>query len=162
MYWIDSSALIYARRTAYRLEPPESPHGKDFWSFLSKQVTKGEVCAPINVYIDIMDGEPDYLTQWIKGKSGCQVVPPPAVQAHFKTIAKYVQANYKQSKYEEFLNVSDPWVIACAMAVGGTVAAEESRKRKKKIQIPEICDKFEVDYTSLDGMLRSLQAPWLK
>ena len=42
---------------------------------------------------------------------------------------------------------ADPWVIASAWFVGGTVITHESTSRRRKIRIPVVCQHFGVPFT---------------
>jgi hypothetical protein len=124
-------------------------------------VGQGAVCAPKKVYDEVMKGK-DYLRKWIKSRSGCRVPPSREVQNEFRRIAAMVKGQYSNSKAVEFLSSGDGWVIASALANGGTVVTLESLSRKKKVRMPEICDALEVKYCrNLEEMLSDLGADFL-
>ena len=69
-------------------------------------------------------------------------------------IADFVQSNYKRNQYEEFLVGADPWLIATAKCMGGTVITGESKSRKRKIRIPTICAEFGVPSAEIWAMVQ--------
>lgn len=155
-FWLDASSLIQASRHRY---PPKT--AGYFWSFLGGEITKGSVCAPRQVFQEIADGD-DYLKRWTHNRRAALCTATgKQVQDEYKKIAHYVRQSYAVPWIEEFLDGGDAWVIACAMASGGTVVTEESTSRKDKIRIPVICQHFQHKWTDTDGLLLDLNASFL-
>jgi len=59
-------------------------------------------------------------------------------------ISKLVDSNFTSA---------DPWVIASAWFVGGTVITHESTSRRRKIRIPVVCQHFGVPFTDIVAVL---------
>lgn len=73
-------------------------------------------------------------------------------------IADYVKGHYPPHQAAAFLDGADPWIIAHAMAYGGTVVTFESRAPKSnKPKIPDVADHFGVVSTDLWKLLRQLR-----
>lgn len=80
------------------------------------------------------------------------------MQDCYRDIANYIVANFSREKAEDFLSGADPWVIASAWYVGGTVVTHESSSRKRKIRIPVICQHFGVPFTDIVAVLDHFNA----
>ena len=61
-----------------------------------------------------------------------------------------------------FLDRADPWVIAHAIVNGGTVVTHEKRNpdASYKVKIPNMCERFNVNYIDAYQMLRDQGAAW--
>jgi hypothetical protein len=129
-----------------------------FWSFLSARIEDGSIFSPKAVYDELLEYE-DQLSTWAKSrKRGIGVAPVPGVQDCYRDIANYIVANFSREKAEDFLSGADPWVIASAWYVGGTVVTHESSSRKRKIRIPVICQHFGVPFTDIVAVLDHFNA----
>lgn len=64
---------------------------------------------------------------------------------------------FKDRWREEFLACADPWVIAYAKVIGGTVVTmEQLASTGSKVKIPDICDALSVAWINTYNVLRSL------
>jgi hypothetical protein len=56
------------------------------------------------------------------------------------------------------VNGADPWIIAHAIADGGTVVSQETDKRPNanRVRIPDVCQHFGVPCIKVWDMLRNL------
>jgi len=75
----------------------------------------------------------------------------PLVQAAYREISDYVDDKYKDAspaKVGDFLAKADCWIIAHALAKGGTVVTRESKvdKTSQTPKLPNVCEKFEVPF----------------
>jgi len=59
----------------------------------------------------------------------------------------------------EFASVADSWLIAYAKAYGCTVVTNETYNKeiRRKIQIPNVCEAFGIEYMNTFEMLRKLK-----
>ena len=130
-----------------------------FWAFLSQHIEEGTMCSPSFVYDELVVYKDD-LAKWIKTRKtkGLRVATDGHIQGEYRKIADHVATNYTQPKSEEFLTGADPWVIACALHVGGTVVTQESTSRTRKVRIPTICKEFNVPCVDTFQMLHYLNA----
>jgi hypothetical protein len=157
-FWLDANVLIEAQNRWYPFELVPK-----FWGLLSEEIESGSICCPKAVFDEIVPRKDqldnrvkDQLSVWVKTRKddGLCVPPTDAIQAQFKLIADHVVANFSRHHYEEFLTVADPWLIATAKVIGGTVVTGESESRKKKIRIPSICRAFAIPCIDLPTMVR--------
>jgi hypothetical protein len=153
-FWLDTNVFVEAKNRYYTFERVPK-----FWSFLSQQIEEGTVCSPNFVYDELVVYK-DQLAVWIKTRKtkGLCVTTDGHIQAEYKKIADHVATNYTRPKSEEFLTGADPWVITCALHVGGTVVTQESTSRTKKVRIPTICKEFNVACIDTFQMLNYLNA----
>jgi hypothetical protein len=128
--------------------------------FYFKQLEAGTIKAPKIVWQEVHDGT-DELAQWVsqRREKGLWVNASQDVQKHFGTVSAHVASKYKPHQAGEFLKGGDGWVIAHAMASGGTVVTEEStRSRKAKVKIPTVCKALSVRCVNTFTMLEELNA----
>jgi hypothetical protein len=153
-FWLDTNVFIEAKNRYYTFE-----RVPQFWVFLDGQLSAGSLCSPKLVYDELVAYK-DHLATWIRGRKdrGLCVRPTDQIQAGFRLIADHVDATYKRYQSEEFLSAADPWVIACAMEIGGTVVTQDSMSRKRKIRIPTVCKQFDVRCVDTFEMLEHLNA----
>jgi len=94
------------------------------------------------------------LTQWVSKKADL-FSPPSELEFH------YVEEIFRQRHFQQLIDkramfsgrpVADPFVIAKARAVGGTVVTTEKHK-PNAAQIPNICEYFGVDCVGLEGFM---------
>lgn len=158
-YWIDSSVFI---------EGKKGPYGFDiaprFWSLLDDMIAAARITCPIRVY-DELRSVPDELKDWgqARRESGLFVEPSAVVQKAFATIVEYVTQHYPDNQdRRRFLDRADPWLIAHAMAQGGTVVTLEGRVTgiSQQVRIPNVCDQFSIRCITTYDMLRELGASW--
>ncbi len=69
------------------------------------------------------------------------------------------QNQYQHAAKEEFAGVADGWVIAYAKAHQNVVVTFEKfqPETKRRIPIPNVCQKFDVEYIDLFEMLKKLR-----
>jgi len=139
-FWLDTNVLVEAAKRHYKFDRVPK-----FWSFLSMEIQAGSICSPKAVYDELMPYK-DRLTTWVRARKekGLCVFPNDDVQAHLSKVADFVDTTYARYKSAEFLSGADPWIIAYALSMGGTVVTQESSSRKKKIRIPTVCLHFSV------------------
>jgi hypothetical protein len=136
-FWLDTNVFVEAKNRHYPFERVPK-----FWSFLSQEI---EIGSPKYVYDELMSYK-DQLTAWVKARKskGLCVALDGKVQSKMNEIADHVASKYSRHKAGEFLSAADPWVIACAMHIGGTVVTQESTSRRTKVRIPTVCQHFDV------------------
>lgn len=133
---------------------------KKFWVFISEQLQTGKIKAPKIVWQEVANGN-DELAEWVKQRrqTGLCTTANKSVQAHFATVSEHVYGKYKPHLAAEFLKGGDGWVIAHAMATGGTAVTEETDKSKKaKVKIPTVCKDLNVRCVDTFTMLEELEA----
>ncbi len=115
---------------------------------------------------ELVDGHDDQLAQWVRGTGAvlCQPVMDlddvrSAVIAEYQAIAALVKntARFQERWRREFFACADPWIIAYAKVVEGTVVTmERPASAGSKVKIPDICDAVSVPWINTYSMLRSL------
>jgi hypothetical protein len=88
--------------------------------------------------------------------------PGGEVQAAYREVSDYVDDKYKDStpaKVGDFLAKADCWIIAHALAKGGTVVTRESKvdKTSQTPTVPNVCEKFEVPFIQTFDLLKLLK-----
>lgn len=154
-YWIDAVVLIQASNKYYRLDRVPK-----FWVFLGRELQTGRIKSPKIVFQEITDGH-DILADWVRQRreKGLCITASREVQQCYAQISEHVCNKYKTHQAAEFLKGGDGWVIAHAMATGGTVVTEETAKSKKaKVKIPTVCRALNVRCVNTFDMLEELEA----
>ena len=85
------------------------------------------------------------------------------VQARFREVCAYVIGRYPDNQSRRrFLDRTDPWVIAHAIASGGTAVTHERRNPdgSAKVRIPNVCENFGVRCIDVYRMLRDRGVTW--
>ncbi|EOS94743.1 DUF4411 family protein [Erwinia tracheiphila] len=163
-YIIDSNIFIEAQNTYYCLGICPG-----FWDFLSERFITGELISIRHVYDEVAHKE-DAIYEWISvRKHFFGSVDDVDTQKNFALIANYVQTEYESRKKNNqnvpsFLSVADPWLVAKAKTLSATVVTHEVRAGagSSKPKIPDICDKFGVNFIKTNELLRSLQIRFIQ
>ena len=138
MYILDTSFFLEASKLHMPLESQPA-----FWDWLVTLAQAGVVSIPESVYEEIIAGN-DSVADWIKAHKQEFVDQ----QAAFTQIRRVMTDGYgfiDEITLDELW--ADPWVIAHASAVGGTVVTSEkpgnqTSPRKKKI--PSVCKTLKI------------------
>ena len=158
-YWLDSNVFI---------EGKKGPYGFDiaprFWTMIDELTDDGRISCPAMVYDELSDTQDD-LADWAQNRrvSGLFVQPAPDVQEAYRAVVEHVMQRYPDNQARRrFLNRADPWVIAHAIARGGTVVSMEGRDPSvsQQVKIPNACGHFSVQCVNTYQMLRELGVSW--
>jgi hypothetical protein len=156
-FWLDTDSFVTPYRTAYRFNTVPK-----FWEFLERQSKKQVIVSSELVLQELTSGDPDELGIWAKQQQGTLFLMPTAdVQKAYSQIAQNVKSNkqYKDYHVHKFLDNADPWVIAHAKALGGTVVTfEKSEPSSTKPKIPDVAAAFGVKCINIWDMLTELGA----
>lgn len=112
------------------------------------------------VFGELENGDEDDLLIWARQQkeNGHFIEPDAVVQTIFRQIATYVNQNYPQFQASAFLNGADPWMIAHAIAYGGSVVTfEVPAPSSKKPKIPDIAAQFGIATLNIYQMVRELR-----
>ncbi len=104
--------------------------------------------------------KPDWLMNWVKNHFESYFIKTDdaTVLYNYAEIISFVESqNYSRIAKDEFARVSDSWIIAFAKAYNATLVTEENDKRKGKVKIPSICDRFGVRHINTFNLLRELK-----
>lgn len=158
-YWLDSNVFI---------EGEKGPYGFDivprFWHVLDDLIIAHRVSCPVLVYDELQSVQDD-LSKWAKERrrTNLFVQPSEAVQQTFQEVVTHVMRRYPDNQSRRrFMNRADPWVIAHAIAQGGSVVTLEGEApdTSRRVKIPNVCSHFNVTYINTYQMLRELGAIW--
>ncbi len=135
-----------------------------YWEMIDKYATKGTVFILDQVYQELTKGISE-VSEWVKERKNNGWVyeyDDEATQIEFKKIANHVQGNYKPEVAAAFLSGADPWLIAVCRAHQIVLVTKEVYKEsKKKVQIPNICKEFDVEYIDEFEMMRRLNVKFV-
>lgn len=163
-FWLDSDIQIAAKEGALAFDI--APR---FWANLDYHVAEGRVSSPVKVYEELTTQfHDDELAEWVKTRKDTHyLAPDDSVYAAFTQVADYVVATYGKAFADVFLDGADPWLIAYAMAHGGSVVTGETTinqpnpsratgRVEARVKIPNVCHHFDIRPVSLSVMLREL------
>lgn len=154
MYLLDANVFIQAKNFYYRFDTFPG-----FWNWLDAEQVKGQVGSIQLVYDELVKGN-DELAAWIKERKASGWFLPVddiETQQNFRQIANWIVGRqYTQAAQAAFLGGADPWLIAKAMTLGGTVVTQETfdEKSKKRVKIPNVCREVNVPYINTFDLLR--------
>lgn len=136
-----------------------------YWDWLEKQFQAGLVMSIDNVYLELVDST-DKLCDWAKEhKEHFIPVADDATREEFAKIVNFVVSLDDKSQVDiaNFLSKADPWIIAKAATIGGTVVTHEVLvpENSKKVKIPNICREFDVGYINTYQLLGILKAKFV-
>lgn len=126
-----------------------------FWKEFNQAVSASKIISVREVFreLDNAATEP-HLVNWIKEHKDIFRSPKSIETEFVKTI---FSVRHYQTLVNEKIRLSggvcaDPFVIALAQTINGCVVTEEKEK-PKSAKIPNICKHFNIECTSLQGMM---------
>lgn len=156
LYLLDANVFIQAKRFSY---PFDAFPG--FWDWLEKEFSNKVIVSIKPIYNELTATNDD-LSQWAKERkeSGWFLnVDDTKTQSYFSEIASWAvnpKNGFKETAYEEFLNIADSWIIAKALTEGATIVTHEVFQAgcKKRILIPNVCKEFNIPYINTLELIR--------
>ncbi|KDE21230.1 hypothetical protein AZ09_03810 [Acetobacter aceti 1023] len=154
-YILDSNVFIQAKNSYYGFDICPG-----FWTWLDTEGQKKKIVFLSMVCDELIDGNDD-LAEWAKSRQHVvwrQDVDDEITQKNFSRIAASVMSGpYKQTAKEHFLSKADPWLVAKAMTIGGTVVTHETPNVTsfRRVPLPNICTDFQVPWINTFELLRS-------
>lgn len=145
MYLLDANVFIEAKQRYYSFDLCPG-----FWEWLDRAHTEGRV-ASVRRIKDELAGVGDELSEWAAERPGFFLEADADVATSLTRIATWLStANYTAAAEAEFLGSADYYLIAHAHARGHTVVTHErpDPARRNRAKIPDVCDVFEVPWTS--------------
>lgn len=127
-----------------------------FWEKFEAAVADGEVTSTREVFRELKDGPENHVLDWCKANAAIFEVPD-AKETDFVARILAVPHFRQLIGAKQTLRgtpVADPFVIARAAVLGGTVVSEESVK-KNAAKIPNVCQHFGVPCIKLGDFLRA-------
>lgn len=155
LFLLDSNVLMAAHHGYYA---PDLCPG--FWESVLAEFNAGRVLS-IDRVRDEVKG-PKALVQWVDQAPNELFVSTAdePVQAAFSQLMAWTSHNTQvlPAAKEEFARVADGWLVAYAKANDAVVVTNEvfDPTVKKRIPIPNVCKRFNVEYRNTFEMLREL------
>ena len=158
-YWLDADSLIQSKNHAYSLETFPV-----VWHFLEQQIDSGVVAICHQVGEELLNGK-DALKDWARKlrDKGVFVMPDSETFAALARVSNYVNGHYVPHQAADFLAGADPWVIANAMAHGGTIVSHEApdthqNPNKREAKVPDVAAHFGVQTIHIKELFPALGA----
>lgn len=154
-YLLDANVFIEAKDHHYGLDFCPA-----FWEWLVARHAAGGVFSIQKVW-DELEAREDPLTEWARNlDDGFFLRPDPVMLGALQEVSAWVESqSYGEAAIRTFLGAADYYLIAHALAHSHVVVTHEVvKKKKRKIQIPEVCIAFRVACVSPFHMLRKERA----
>ena len=170
-FCLDTSCLIEANNRYYAFDILPR-----FWDLILECSKEEIILIPEIVYEEIEKYQgKDELLEWAKNHKDTLFKKMSSEVFRLNgDISNYVYEHYKEDKASQFLDSGDPLIIAYAKVNGLILITHEkyinlSHSANKKdgkfiseVKIPNICEKFGVEYKNLFDMLRILRTEYNK
>lgn len=160
LYVLDSNIFIQAHRVTYPLDVATS-----FWNTLKRLAEEEKIISIDKVRDEIYENE-DVLKDWVEANLSDEFFKPTDNQAvlnEYGLMAPWAESkadHYHRAAINDFLDykVADAWLVSYCRATGNTIVTQEvsNPQRQNKIQLPEPCKHFGVNYCNIIKMFRAL------
>lgn len=129
-----------------------------FWRKFDSVVAQGEITSTREVLRELNDGPENHVLDWCNRNRAIFATPSAAETSFIPRIfaIRHFQQLIDEKHRLRGTPVADPFVIARAAALGGTVVSEESPKPNKP-NIPAVCQHFNIPCMKLGDFLRAKQ-----
>lgn len=147
IYCVDTSSLIFAKNSM----PRDLFQG--FWHPFEEKIRDRSIISIQPVFDEIGKGD-DGLQQWSKEYSFFFQDVTTEIGYAVRDVIRSAKeiVNHRAEKDE-----ADPYIVALALTVGGTVVTQESARFKQgQMKIPLVCRRLDLRCTDLHGMMREL------
>jgi hypothetical protein len=150
-YLLDTNVFIEAKSRYYGMDFCPA-----FWDWLQEQNDAGKVFSIERVAVELAAGS-DELPSWAAQKGKTFFLPPDqGMLAALPTVSQWVQnQNYLQSAVNNFLQDTDYYLIAHALAYNHTIVTHEIADQSvKRVKIPNVCVGVNIKCMNTFEMLR--------
>jgi len=157
-YLLDADTLIRAKNDHYGFDFCPA-----FWSWLIRENNSGNVYSVEKVGNELEAGN-DELSAWASQQgTDFFLVTDPGLQAALGDVSIWATTqNYEQAAVNEFMQSGDYFLIAYAHAYGYTVVThEKASSTLKKIKIPDVCNRLNIQCVTPYDMLRLERARFI-
>ncbi len=130
-------------------------HFETFWNLFEEAIKKSEVVSCREVLNELSTRvTPDWYLKWLKKNSKI-------FQIATSQEAEFVGEIFKVSHFQTLVGekqrlkgspVADPFVVAKAKIIKGTVLTQEAKK-PNAAKIPNVCEHFSIPWTNVQGFL---------
>lgn len=155
VYVLDANVFIEAARRYYAFDL-----GTQFWDILSLYAAKGAVESIDRVRDEL--GKEDELAAWANGdfhKAFCSTDDETVIDSYRQVMSwVHKHTQFSDAAKADFAMGADGWLVAYAIAKGRVIVTHEvlALDAKRKVPIPNVCDKFRVRWVDTFKMLREL------
>ena len=149
MYVMDTSSFIVMGH----FFPERFP---SFWLQLNNLADQNLLVSVSEVWKELENRSTrSHLASWVNSRKALFTEPSPAEMEFVREIfaVSSFQSLVRRKSILEGSPVADPWVIARAAILTGCVVTEEA-DREDAVRIPAVCRHFDVDCTTLEGMMQ--------
>ena len=146
IYVVDTCSFTTLQR-AYSIDVFPS-----VWRKVEELILDGKIVSVDEVYHEICRQDDD-LSKWAKIQQGIFLPLSDEVQDQAKEIVNnYIKiVDFKNNK-----SGADPFVIAQAVLLSGTVVTEEKHSGgQEKMKIPDVCDALKLPYMNFMNMMKA-------
>ena len=149
IFFLDTSILIDMEQLHFPIDK-----GSEFWDWLLKIGQDGLVKIPESVY-DETDRQYDRISKWLNANRSvflCKTID--CIPFIGNVLTAYGYGTLNEGEIENL--VADPYVIAHALAVGGTVVTSEKPNKAiapRAKKIPGVCEALDVPCLTLPGFM---------
>lgn len=156
-FLLDANVFIEAKRRYYAFDVCPG-----FWDCLNSLHATGNLFSIDHVKKELENGGDD-LAQWLSEMMPAEFFISTDKNSIIRCYGEIVSWVYKQEQFweaakAEFSDKADGWLIACTRAMEMVLVTHEvyTSDARKKVPIPNICQKFNVPYVDTFEMLREL------
>jgi len=152
VFIIDTSSLLELHHFPDDIFP-------SIWKELDQLVQAGEMLAPHEVKREIERGH-DEIVKWVKEHPRAFINLDAEQARHLDSLISEFPAMSGADKTGPF---ADPLVVAMAMSMGTAsdrlpvVVTEETPRGPGSLKIPNLCQRYGIQYVNLHGLLRKRQ-----
>ena len=149
-YVFDTNVFSDLFKSYYRSRFPT------LWVHFDGLVDSGNIVSTREVRREIENSSVHSLIDWCKANAGVFSTPTAAEAEFVREIysVTHFQQNIEQKKLLKGGLNADPFIIAKANAIGGTVVALE-REKPKAVKVPNICTHFHVPCMNLEQFMEA-------
>jgi hypothetical protein len=129
---------------------------KSIWLGLDVLIQKKELISTKEVWNELQRGVPvKFVNDWLKDRKNIFTTPNDAELQFVATIfqVRHFQTLIGEQQRLKGTPVADPFVIACAHVLKGTVVTEE-RLKPNAAKIPNVCEHFQIPCIDLQEFMR--------
>ena len=153
-YLFDTNVFITAKNTYYAMDIVKS-----FWKCLEQDVINNKILIIDKVYEEIIKGN-DELATWVIKIFSDKIISSnkdTIIKNYSEIIDLIAKKEYSRKAQDEFARVADSWLIAHAYNTDHCIITNEKYDPniKRKIQIPNICNLFNISHMDLFQFMRS-------
>jgi len=154
---VDANVLIEAANKYYTFDRVPG-----FWDWMMLQCTTGVVQSVSPVVEEI--SFPPELVDWVRELERTNSfidISEPVIQSQFSRMAAWLtEQDYGAAHIAKFCDGADLWIVAVAKLRNAIAVTQETMPGPgtKKVKLPDICERMDVEWIDTFGMLDALSA----